>query len=90
MVKKGWPIPALAMAYSRPCRETVVQPKRGGLGASGGRTNARRRRDRLDVRSFKAWRNSNNCAVAATMQFGCVTASRHGLLAIRDCRDLCN
>jgi hypothetical protein len=36
MVKKGWPIPAVVMAYSRPCRETVVQPKRGGLGASAG------------------------------------------------------
>jgi hypothetical protein len=37
MLKKGWPNPATVMADSGPCRESLVQLKRGGLRASPGR-----------------------------------------------------
>jgi hypothetical protein len=36
MVKKGWPIPAMVMAESRPCREWQSQPERGGMERSAG------------------------------------------------------
>jgi hypothetical protein len=36
MVKKGWPIPAMVMAESRPCREWQSQPEGGGMGRSAG------------------------------------------------------